>query len=387
MIFNQATHLGGQLVGLGVEHKDGSFDFNWLDKPIHNKIVSGGLDHLLVYNGIDDPNYTYTNTSKYSINLYSWSNNYPNNPRKGVLSFAQCGTDGSPTQFTDIDLKAPIGSKSKSYKSGAPFSGTNADANGYNLRVSYILPESLEDTTVREFAIFGSIKSEAEFPMFARVVLDQPLYLQVGDKPIFTYDLRVDRAVEPVYGDFFGLESADGSPLKFGRKLNYSYSKSTPYNQGVHNIPHIGTSGYTLESSEKAVERPPYYFYDRNNYGYYDRPYVSNSDKSFGVSADSLTSIGDVTGDHGFSFVPYTGVGTNDKYRDIIYTMGLLNPGIVNATDYYDIYFMRIRGMDYRFGYYEEDGTTWHPQALRKFGNQILKFTFRTRYVTEDTVQ
>jgi hypothetical protein len=51
------------------------------------------------------------------------------------------------------------------------------------------------------------------------------------------------------------------------------------------------------------------------------------------------------------------------------------------------IHFMRVRGMDYRFGYYEEDGTTWHPQALRKFGNQILKFTFRTRYVTEDTVQ
>jgi hypothetical protein len=46
MISQSISKLGGRLVGIGVIHKDGSEDYKWLDKPIHNKIVSGGLDHL-----------------------------------------------------------------------------------------------------------------------------------------------------------------------------------------------------------------------------------------------------------------------------------------------------------------------------------------------------
>ena len=69
--------------------------------------------------------------------------------------------------------------------------------------------------------------------------------------------------------------------------------------------------------------------------------------------------------------------------------MGLYNPNMEEATDYSDIQFLRIRGMNYRFGYYtinEEKGIKeWNEQSLRKWSNQTMTFTIRTRYVTEDT--
>ena len=49
-----------------------------------------------------------------------------------------------------------------------------------------------------------------------------------------------------------------------------------------------------------------------------------------------------------------------------------------------DIHFLRIRGMNYKFGYYDEN-EEWVSQSLRKWANQTMTFTIRTRYVTEDT--
>ena len=63
---------------------------------------------------------------------------------------------------------------------------------------------------------------------------------------------------------------------------------------------------------------------------------------------------------------------------------------VIQVTDYSDIQFLRIRGMNYRFGYYtinEETGIKeWNEQSLRKWANQTMTFTIRTRYVTEDTL-
>lgn len=46
--------------------------------------------------------------------------------------------------------------------------------------------------------------------------------------------------------------------------------------------------------------------------------------------------------------------------------------------------------MNYRFGYYtinEDTGAKeWNEQSLRKWSNQTMTFTIRTRYVTEDTL-
>ena len=48
--------------------------------------------------------------------------------------------------------------------------------------------------------------------------------------------------------------------------------------------------------------------------------------------------------------------------------------------NYYNI---RFRGFDYRFGYYDTDGTTWIDQPIVKDANHRLKMTFRTTVTRE----
>lgn len=97
MIQEQTLH--GLVVGLGVQHKDGSKDFKWLDKPIHNRIVSCGLDAFFQYNG---SNTALINVSSTNDTIYNYGNRFlgARNRTMGLLAYFGIGTGGSPTNFS-----------------------------------------------------------------------------------------------------------------------------------------------------------------------------------------------------------------------------------------------------------------------------------------------
>ena len=57
------NYLHGQVVGIGKIRRDGSEEFRMLYNPVGNKIVSGGLDDLLMCEGNPNTVYNRNDTS------------------------------------------------------------------------------------------------------------------------------------------------------------------------------------------------------------------------------------------------------------------------------------------------------------------------------------
>jgi hypothetical protein len=125
------------------------------------------------------------------------------------------------------------------------------------------------------------------------------------------------------------------------------------------------------------------------------RPWFWTSDKNFpaqyspetvtiGTNCDTSSSAPQVI------YQPYT---RGNFYRDILVIFGQLSPNNIPIDGYTDIHYINFNGMAYRFGYYADEvnpdtgeiESVWHPQAIRKYGNKILKLKFRTALATSDT--
>lgn len=237
--------------------------------------------------------------------------------------------------------------------------------------------------------------------MFARIKLDNGIELNAGERLIFTYDLHIVYAdIEPVEEeDFCGLLDSVGEQLKYSRKIYFKYTKAndSKYSDKLLRDLYINKDGeekgYTENTDNNYFFRLPVYYYNSvGTYGDYDSTGYSLQKQEFNVIDASLSKARAEAKANNYTYdvLDYVGKGTKDKHRDITICMGLYNPNMEEATDYSDIQFLRIRGMNYRFGYYtinEETGIKeWNEQSLRKWANQTMTFTIRTRYVTEDTL-
>lgn len=89
IVFPESTRLGGSLIGIGIKHKDGSEDFRWLDKPIHNRITSVGLDYLLTSNN--------STVGGYSFKISSSSGG--GSPRRAFIGYGYTADSGDICQF------------------------------------------------------------------------------------------------------------------------------------------------------------------------------------------------------------------------------------------------------------------------------------------------
>ena len=150
--------LHGLVVGLGKIRKDGSKEFRWLDKPIHNRIVSGGLDYCLTFNGSNSAHVQmdYANTNKCRYNPWRRIMNGQESTFQysGCLQYLSIGTDGSATSFTDTALKSQVGgySETPAY-STAPYNGVmveNRNVKVLHLRITLQSIAVENDTEVRE---------------------------------------------------------------------------------------------------------------------------------------------------------------------------------------------------------------------------------------------
>lgn len=261
-----------------------------------------------------------------------------------------------------------------------------------------------QDITISELGWFGGIGPSTDASkvtqniLFSRVVLDQPISLLAGEYFQAVYEIELDFGGE-ISGEFQNLTDQDNKvdPLKFlSRPYIVPSGRSTSVNSsnGLNNCFDVSYNRSSAYGAAGEFHLPVAYATGVRNWpttAYVDGIFYNTNDRDFTAESTTykdtnVTPIFNTSGDKSVEFVDYTGIGNNDKHRDMIWKIGALCPNL-NLGTFVDFRFLRLRGREYRFGYYEEDGTTWHPQALRKFGNQILKLTFRTRYITEDTVQ
>lgn len=405
MNFENEQHLGGKLVGIGKIRTDGTMEHQFLEKPIKNKIVSTGLDHMLRYKGDNTAYYgVYNDYANWIIGALGGQEHWC------PLTFSSFGTSAESTSFFDEGLKEWIGTRTSTKVSGNGLCGTKINAFGnYSFRVTHKHNAVSETTTVNEIAWFGRYGSSTyTYPMFSRVVLDTPIVLSAGEQLITTYQLDVQYAgTQEENISFFGLTDVNGQPLKAQKKLVVYQKKNTSYDWQEEISPsYIDSSGVSNSSNTAISFAHPCVVpnsYSSTGYQYTGglfysigslqlpsdgvsinpQSYSSSYEKSYYVPITSGSQISSATYDFG-KLNEYNGVGRTTKYRDVTYVIGAYLPMIGASNGYKDITNFACRGYAYRFGYYDE-GNNWVQQAFRKYANQELTLTFRTRFTTEDT--
>jgi hypothetical protein len=205
---------------------------------------------------------------------------------------------------------------------------------------------------------------------------------------------------------FFGLTDVNGQPLKAQKKfvayqkknsdwtdeVGPSYIVSGGYSDNISyyecHFTHPAVRPYSATSSGDGYTGGLFY-----SLGSLQLPsdgsrattsnYNTSNEKSLYVPMTSSAQLANASYHIG-KLSAYNGVGRTTKYRDVSYIMGAHLPMIGTSNGYKDITNLACRGYAYRFGYYDAGGN-WVQQAFRKYANQELTLTFRSRYTTEDT--
>lgn len=419
--------LHGQVVGLGKIRKDGSKEFQWLNKPIHNRIVSGGLDYLLTYNGSNSSVAPCVSGSysRQECRYHRWrrqsSSESTTYPYSGALQYMAVGTNGSATQFTDTGLRAQVGGYSETVAyTTAPYNGTNFDVNTNTimLRVTLQSVEMTEATTLREVGWFGKYYGEDVYPMFSRVILPTPIDLEAGDRLTVCYQININEYISEhdVSSVFTGMLDSDGNPLRATcQRIIYTYHPNVAgwingnyqgngvgSNVKLIQIPYSITTGGIGQVYPWLNDSWSWF----NQYGPICVITASNANhsKNLLIMKDSTASIpscgstGSPTNSPNNSTYyerdPASCSYTQNDYvpgsfiRDRVVTV---YPGFPNFSEgYKDIAGFCYEGCIFRFGYYDTtdpENPVWVPKPWRKQFGQSYKFTFRYKLSTVDTVQ
>lgn len=411
--FEDSTHLGGYLVGIGKIKANGEMEYKELETPIKNKIVNSGLNHLLMYNG--SPSATLSSITSYdkpAFVLGGGSSNY-----YGVLQFSGIGTNGDETDFFDSSLKEQVGnyvgySDSDFIRTSDTFQTTQINSFGnISYKLTHKHTQVSETTTIREIGWFGRYGASGShvYPMFSRVVLPSPIVLNSGEQLITTYQLNVDFSnKEPINIQFFGLKDSNGDTLYASKKLiqyyqinsstnriNYLSAPFIRYNASAEDVSAYISSSYGPTTLFYSLHPVWFKNTDGQSGSMYGVGAYSTTDREHPSNGSQLNSSTNITMQS--NELVYKNLETNvynykcmdkkSKYRDVDYVWGIYSPNLGNnPSGYTDIHTLTLHGYDYRFGYMNEEGTAWVPQALRKYANQKLTLRYRQRFVTDDIV-
>lgn len=410
--FEDSTHLGGYLVGIGKIKANGEMEYKELETPIKNKIVNSGLNHLLMYNG--SPSSTLTTLTSYDrpyFVLGGYNNYY------GVLQFSGIGTNGDETDFFDSSLKEQVGDYVGSadtdfIRTSNTFQTTTLNGFGnISYKVTHKHKQVSETTTIREIGWFGRYGESGlyVYPMFSRVVLPSPIVLNAGEQLITTYQLNVDFSnKEPINIQFFGLKDSNGDTLYASKKLIQYYRTDNSGNLNNCSAPYMAYNydrdtvdaymgGVSYTGSTLLYSLHPVWLKHANGtsgsqygvgvYSTVDREHPSNGSQLNSSNNYIMQSNELVYKNLETNVYDYKCMDKKSKYRDVDYVWGIYSPNLGNnPSGYTDIHTITLHGYDYRFGYMNEEGTAWVPQALRKYANQKLTLRYRQRFVTDDIV-
>lgn len=420
--------LHGLVVGLGKIRKDGSKEFRWLEKPIHNRIVSGGLDYLLTFNGSNsdvkvadrnDDSQPHYHRWRRTVASESSTDNY-----NGCLQYMAVGTNGDATAFTDTGLKAQVGGYSEAVAySVAPYNGTNFDVDSNNilLRVTLQSVEMESAVTIREVGWFGKYYGQSVYPMFSRVVLPTPMSLNSGERLTVCYQLNINEheAERDASSVFSGLLDSDGNPLKatVQRPVYVYHPNVAGWINGNY-------SGNGVASDVKLIQIPysiqtdglgrVYRYFNRNGCRLTVGPIsVQNAYSAYYTTCPVNNILVPKTGTDQIPYCSGTGSidpfpnttnydfdNANCSYTQLDYVPGSFVrdrtvtvypswPNIDSSLGYKDIETLQYEGAVFRFGHYDNtdpSNPVWVPKPWRKQFGQSYKFTFRYKLSTADTV-
>lgn len=388
--------MHGLLVGVGIERKDGSRDFKWLEKPIHNRIVSGGLDAYFQFNGSNNT----TSSSIAFVNRFLGYYSSDSSKKYGVLRYFAVGTNGSETGFNDTGLKAQVGGYSNSWTyTESPYIGFRRnDDDSASIRLQSTSVSMPEAATIRELGWFEKYDGVETYVMFSRVVLDTPISLNAGDKLTACYQLNLtfsnmaETAVNPSL--LTGLLDSDGNALRATQKFNVlaydNVTKGTWYNPGSiavnfpaiayysrmgGNYPNASVNGWLFFAPfyKSGVDAASCLGYNTNaGFTKYSQWARANNQattvfNTTGYNYDSYTVL---------DYVP----GTYQRDRKCV-----LAPTWPNQiSGYQDVYAVCFGDLAMYFGYYDENNT-WHAKPWRKEFGKRYEFTYRLKLSTEDT--
>lgn len=411
--------LHGLVVGIGKIRKDGSKEFHWLDKPIHNRIVSGGLDAYFMFNGNQTSAQTDTN---YGGRFYPANTSSSTYRDCGLLRYIAIGTDGTPTKFTDTGLKAQVGGYSNSISYTAlPFIGTRIEPpDSVSFRVQNTSVAVGLDTSVREIGWFEKYTTSETYVMFSRVVLPTPVELLAGESLTVVYQMKVTYAnmteAETPSSLVSGLLDSDGNPLRgrssFRLYFRDSFSQNTwflrqqlyctcfgisyypSYNPQL-SYPYANMQGYSFSAPFDNSVKQTYGGAPNktNSFCYATSPTWQMSipqfgvitDQSSGTGADNLLTQSDLN-NISCTVEPYV---LGSYYRDKSFVLKPNWPTMSNPGDYQDVYAICCNSHLTRFGYMDNtdpSNPVWVPKPWRKEYGKSYKFTFRYKLSTADTV-
>lgn len=428
--------LHGMLAGIGKRRKDGSVEFRWLDRPIHNRIVSGGLDYMLTLNGSN----TNTLTTTTYPSSYCLSYRRPNSTESqaglnGPLQYMSIGTDGHATRFTDTALGSQVEGYSETVgitgvvtNNGSYFDTDESERNAIvRNRVTLRSVAVSADTSVREIGFHGKYVGQEVYPLFSRIALDQPYELLSGESLIACYELRVTYGgvgETDVPGALLrNMFDADGNQVTAKMRLCICGANPTLRqwsSNGTMGIPTIGSDGYGSFGGtiSGAGRHGMYQIYPPFVYNNYRADYDDNATTLFLMYKRTIDGT-DPYKQYGYPLLfkngTYRGNGTSygvTNYSTYLYTTISSNP-TSSATikeyvpgsfyrdtevllypswpyindEYDDVEAMCYNGLVIRFGHYDDgDPALWVQNPWRKSIRDSYRFTFRYKVSTADTI-
>jgi len=371
-----STSLGGHLIGYGIKKKNGDVKRVMFDKPIHNTITKHCINNLLRFNGTD-ASPTANDVGNY-LSLFVKSSE--TSDRYGVFNFCQLGDGTGTTDVNDTTLKHAVGELTSTKKTGSGWCGTTtvfADAL-LKERISHVHTIT-EDFTVREIGWFNKIYPDGEVTLSARVQLDIPVDVTVGDEFYSIYEISMGFQGVERFDDFFGL----GPGYKVNAGISSGWGNYPGSNFSNLMFPYINTSGLPwMQTGQNArgapAARPPWMgLRSVGTHGSNAELYTPftiykfDYDKWLPFKQQTFTTQVDVSYANATCTVkPYT---MDSFYRDVEF---MLSPSYFGSG----IYAIILNGTMYRFGTFDENDTfTPTPITI----NSTVKFTVRQSWSTD----
>lgn len=375
MLINNQNYLHGRLVGIGKIRKDGSSEFQFLEKPINNMILRCGLNEFMTYNGSNS-----ASVSPSSTNMNPWN----------VIRFCGFGTGGDANDFAlTNNLQSIVGNPYNTrFEREWPFNGIGTMSvtdNFYKIRVTHISPAATESISVREIGYYKNYSSINH--LFSRIVLPSVYQLDVGDKLITTYELVVsfDSTITNIENS--GLHDSNDDELDYQSaqriiddptRIRGWYPTSTDFTQ---------TTSYHL----RPFAFSPFTYWDMGPYSGGDNDKLNRfslkyTKSSFNFPNGSFPNfLARFRLDSDRPTCSINNYITDSFKRDVVVNVPAYWPEMTTPTDYRDIYAILFGTLYIRFGHFDAN-MDFTPAPWRKLASRTAKFVFRQSIATVDSL-
>lgn len=337
-----------------------------LTKPPHNRVVNTGIDYLLC--GF---------FSDYSLipNSSFLGGSYPGKLGAGCLVMSAIGSSNTPTTMDMTGLQGTMLGYQYTYNSNAAASGTLTyidDVNGYVVCRDIQSYTAVSSGTIWEFCTFYN-NSGNSMKLFSRCVLNAGISVISGQTVSVTYTLRIkipfftaQKLSIPGISKTAWVQCnaiyANGASAANNYCTGYSYYSSSP----------TKFINFYDTAYPAAILMPFSALNDTTNVSYW--PLLS-TDTTLGLNATYASSIytKHYAGDMSYTLGSYV---AGQGYRDFTWS-------ILPSAGVQTIAYMTIRGLSFRFGDFDSDGTTWVASPISKTADQRLNITLRYTYSQE----